>query len=39
MPEGRLVSVDIVERQFSPDDYISRTRTAIRSLSPLYPIS
>jgi len=35
-PEGRLISGGSVERQFSPDVYISRSRarTALRSPSP-----
>jgi len=35
--QGQLISVGSVERQFSPDVYISRARTAVRSPSPSVP--
>jgi len=35
--EGRLISGRSVESQFSPDDYISRARTALRSPFPTVP--
>jgi len=38
-PKGRLISGDSVERQFYPDFYISRARTAIPlHLSPKSPL-
>jgi len=36
-PKGRLISGGSVERQFYPDVYISRARTALRSPSPSLP--
>jgi len=36
-PKGRLISGGSVERQFYPDFYISRVRTAVRSSSPSLP--
>jgi len=35
--KGRLISGGSVERQFYPDIYISRARTAVRSSSPSLP--
>jgi len=36
-PKGRLISGGSVERQFYPDVYISRARTAVRSPSRSLP--
>jgi len=35
--KGRLISGGSVERQFYPDVYLSRARTAVRSPSPSLP--